>query len=189
MKERIDPGKQFKEVLDACLQDVLRPLVRLMLKMGVPFPYVARQMKHAYLHVIQEEFALPNRKLSRSRMALLSGLSRPDVQTLLGEPTEADLDPFLWNRRVRVLRGWIKDPDFQDKGGKPLVLPKEGEKSFKSLCQRYGTDVPYRAILDNAMEEGLVAYNEEGLLELQSPVVERFEHGLKQLQEQSCCKC
>ena len=88
-----------------------------------------------------------------------------------------------------MLRGWINDPDFQDKGGKPLSLPKEGGLSFKSLCQRYGTDVPYRAILDNAMEEGLVAYNEEGLLELQSPVVERFEHGLKQLQEQNCCKC
>ncbi len=189
MKERIDPRKQFKEVLDACLQDVLRPLVRLMLKMGVPFPYVARQMKHAYLHVIQEEFALPNRKLSRSRMALLSGLSRPDVQTLLSGPTEADLDPFMWNRRVRVLRGWMNDPDFQDRGGKPLLLPKEGEKSFKSLCQRYGTDVPYRAILDAAMEEGLVARNEEGLLELQTPVVERFEHGLKLLQEQNCCKC
>ncbi len=186
MKERVDPGKQFKEALDACLQQALRPLVRLMLKMGVPFPYVARQMKRAYLHVIREEFALPNRKLSRSRMALLSGLSRPDVQGLLGEPVEVDLDPFLWNRRVRVLRGWIRDHDFQDKGGKPLVLPKEGELSFKTLCQRYGTDVPYRAILDSAMEEGLVARNEEGMLELQTPVVERYEHGMRLLEEQGC---
>ena len=105
------------------------------------------------------EFGIPGRKQTVSRVSILSGLSRKEVQRLLGEQaqtagTEAQ---ERYNRAARVIAGWVRDKEFTDAAGDPLPLTQAGGgASFSLLVKRYSGDVPSRAVLDELLRVGAV---------------------------------
>jgi len=114
--------------------------------------------KHTYVEVAAEEFGIPGKKTSISRVALLSGLTRKEVQRLLDAPAIEDTDAGeRYNRAARVVAGWVRDADFSDADGNPKVLTlQEGEASFAALTRRFSGDIPSRAILDELLRVGIV---------------------------------
>jgi hypothetical protein len=60
--------------------------------------------KHAYVEVAATEFGIPGKKQSTSRIALLSGLTRKEVQRLLDAPAANDKDSEAGERYVRTFR-------------------------------------------------------------------------------------
>ena len=72
---------------------VLRPLVRLLLRYGVPFGAFSELAKGAYVEIAREEFGIPGRKQSDSRVAVLTGLSRKKVHRVsrLERPDDAGM--------------------------------------------------------------------------------------------------
>lgn len=151
---------------------ILHALVRVLLHHGLPLPAFVELAKRAYVDVSQVEFAIPGRKPSASRVALLTGLTRKEVQRLAGASADLATDPAsdltaAHNRAARVVAGWVRDADFQDADGLPRRLAiEEGPTSFPALARRYSGDVPFRAVLDELQRVGTVERGTDGSVTL-----------------------
>jgi hypothetical protein len=115
--------------------------------------------KQVYVEVGMREFGIPGRKPTVSRVSILTGLSRKEIQRLLGEQAQgAGTDAQeTYNRAARVIAGWVRDKEFTDAASEPLALNQAGAKaSFSLLVKRYSGDVPARAVLDELLRVGAV---------------------------------
>jgi hypothetical protein len=115
-------------------------------------------VKQAYVRVALDEFGIEGRAATTSRIAILTGLTRKEVQALLGRRLDGE-DRYgeEYNRAARVITGWLRDPDFGDGEGHPYPLRLAGKRrSFSWLVKRYSGDIPVRAMLDELVRVGAV---------------------------------
>lgn len=137
---------------------LLRPLVRFLLRQGISHAAFSDMAKWVYVDVASKEFGIKGRKQTKSRVAVLTGLTRRQVNTLQGsEAPYQDETPDAFGRAARVLRGWGETDRYCDVGGQPLDLPVDGDSpSFADLVRDFGGDAPTRAILDELVNVGAV---------------------------------
>jgi Family of unknown function (DUF6502) len=149
------------------LAKLLRPLVRLLLKHSFPYSAFESIAKRVYVETAMADFALPGKKPSISRAAILTGLTRKDVNLLLAEPSSrADLSGAYYNRAARVLTAWVREPRFAGLGESPQPLPIDGPDGFGELVRLHGGDVPTRAVLDELQRVGAVQVLADGRVAL-----------------------
>ncbi|UZD64923.1 DUF6502 family protein [Marinobacter sp. AN1] len=157
--------------LHSALYRILRPLVRLLLRNGVPFGDFAELARRAYIETALKDFPERGRKMTDSRAAVLTGLTRKEVkrqrEILSGQPLEPRQNR-QGNRASRVVAGWVHDPRFQDAVGHPAVLTLDGSAGFAELVRLYSGDMTPRAVLDELLRVGVVAWKAEegGMVEL-----------------------
>jgi len=151
-----------KALATACAR-LLRPLVRILLRNNVSHQTLADLAKQVYVEVANSEFGIHGKKQTISRIAILTGLTRKEVQRLLAPKTSADTSPSEeYHRAARVITGWVRDPDFGNKG-RPFPLRMEGKRaSFSELVKRYSGDIPVRAMLDELLRVGAVKQLKDG---------------------------
>jgi hypothetical protein len=147
-----------QSVLEAAAGRVLRSLARVLMRYGVSVQAFIDLAKRAYIGAAQCDFTLPNRKMTGSRLALVTGLTRKDVQRLISDQAPSDEKALARvNRAVRVIAGWRRDATFHGEAGVPAVLRLDGEpSSFAELVRRYSGDIPVRAVLDELLRNGSV---------------------------------
>lgn len=151
---------------------LLRPLVRILLRHGISFADFAEVARRVFVEVADEDFRLPGRKQTQSRISMLTGIHRKEVARLQSlPPIETDALDLQYNRGVRVTSGWRRDETFTDVRGRPLALPFDGELSFTELARRYSGDLPARAVLDELLRVGTVLRDGDGLIRLQDDAV------------------
>ena len=100
-------------------------------------------------------------RVTTSRIALLTGLSRANVAQIRRLAKPSGGPNHHRPRHDRVIAGWKSDPQYLDASGKPSVLAKTGKESFASLCKKYSGDIPPRAILDELLSSKLVAVSRD----------------------------
>jgi hypothetical protein len=144
-----------KAPLRTALLRLLRPIVNLLIKNEISHSEFSEIAKESYVVVAHNDFAIPNRKKTFSRAAVLTGLSRKEVVRLLRGETSTINPPIIRvNRAARVVTGWLNDDDFLDHAGAPRRLPlrsglsNESGLTFNELVERYSGDITARAILD-----------------------------------------
>jgi len=149
---------------------LLRPLVRILLRHGIPCDALCMVARHVYVRVAAEEFTLPGRKQTISRVSILTGLPRKEVRSIMATTDVQNQEATdRYNRAARVIAGWVRDQEFHDKGGNPLALPIEGKTgSFGALVHRYSGDLPVRAMLDELLRVGAVGKTRDGRIRLQA---------------------
>ena len=160
-----------RDPLERALETLLRPIVRLALKRGLASGRFFELVKRAYVAAAQTDFEVPERKLSISRVAVLTGLTRKEASRLMKSDPDAAVGERARrqvNRAARVVSAWVEDPDFHDGRGAPASLPFEGPQSpsFSELVARHGADVPARAVLDELLRVGAVGERADGRLYL-----------------------
>ncbi len=149
-------------------------MFRVVLRNHMSFKAFLDVAKRAYIEVAASEFGIPGKKQSVSRIALLSGLTRKEVQRLLEAHTADDSDAGeRYNRAARVVAGWVRDKDFADDAGHPRALTlQEGDStdraSFADLVRRFSGDIPFRAVLDELLRVGVVEKLADGAVQLKS---------------------
>jgi hypothetical protein len=151
-------NEPMKRVISSALVRLLRPLIMILLRNDIPYGTFADIAKWVYVDVAQKELKIPGRKLSISRVSIITGLSRKEVKRMkeISEPDDLGASE-RYNRAARVISGWLKDPRFINEKGDPRELPFEGGKvSFSSLVKHYSGDVPPRAIRDEMLRVGVV---------------------------------
>jgi hypothetical protein len=159
-----------QQTLVRATRAILRALVRVLLRNGISYGAFSELAKRSYVEAVEQDYRLPGKKLSSSRISTLTGLTRKEVTRLRGMETDEVLENLeRYNRAARVISGWVRDTDFHDAHGQPAVLPMEGEGvSFSSLVQRYSGDIPVRAIFDELQRVGAIEVGEDERLELKS---------------------
>ncbi|MGA7799211.1 MAG: DUF6502 family protein [Gammaproteobacteria bacterium] len=145
--------------LASALLVLLRPLVRILLRNGVAYGTFAELAKKTYVDVAFEEFALPGKKQTMSRVSVLTGLTRKETKRLHQLEGPDDLGAHeRYNRAVRVISGWLNDPRYHDATGNPASLTLEGEPvSFADLVRQYSGDMPTQAMLEVLLSAESVA--------------------------------
>ena len=94
------------QALSAATLRLLRPLVRILLRNNVSHRTFAELAKLVYAEVANAEFGIPGKKQTISRIAILSGLTRKEVQRLLTQPTDTESAvEEEYHRAARVITG------------------------------------------------------------------------------------
>jgi Family of unknown function (DUF6502) len=134
--------------------------VRILLRNGVNFLEFAEVAKAAYVEVAAMDFPVSDRRMSQSRVAIVTGLSRKEVARVIAdEGKDYSEDESKFNRVIRVLAAWHMDAEFTGPYGIPLELEFEndpGKPSFQTLVRKYSGDMPARAMLDELLRVGIV---------------------------------
>ena len=160
----------MKKVLFAAVIRLLRPLVRILLRNGVPYGSFADLAKRVYVDVATDDFGIAGRKQTDSRVSIITGLSRKEVKRVKGLTYPKDTEAAeRYNRAARVISAWVRDKQFSDSKGQPADLPIEGEgATFNELVRLYSGDVPARAILDELARVGTIERLQNGRIRLVS---------------------
>lgn len=154
--------------LNKAMRKLLRPLVRLLLRNGVAYADFALLARQAFVDVAADDFDLPGRKQSVSRISVLTGINRKEVKRLLEEPRDNSV-ATEHNRAAKVVSGWMRDKDYLNKSGKPDTLSwgdPTSAKAFESLVKKYSGDMPARSVLDELVRVGAVQLNDDRQVEL-----------------------
>ncbi|MDH5626263.1 MAG: DUF6502 family protein [Nitrospira sp.] len=152
------------QALSAATRKLLVPLVRIFLRNGKAAKSLYDLVKQVYVDLAKEEFGIGEKQATVSRIAILTGLTRKEVQALLAHPTNDDGSAEgEYNRAARVIAGWLRDSKFSDGRGHPTPLPLEGKRgSFAALVKLYSGDIPVRAMLDELLHVGAVERLKDG---------------------------
>jgi Family of unknown function (DUF6502) len=153
--------------LHNALRKVLRPLVRLMLSYGVNYPMVLDDLKRVFISVAEEEFPLEGKAQTNSRITLLTGVHRKDVQRIREIENETPEPPQSIGAQIIGL--WLGNKKYLDASGKPIDLPRlasRGEVSFESLVASISKDFRSRPVLDEWLSQGFVSLDNDDFVHL-----------------------
>jgi hypothetical protein len=151
----------------AIVVKLLKPIARLLMKLEVSHSEFSELSKKAYVEAAFEHFGIPGKKLTVSRVSVLTGLSRKEVVRLYNDQSNSPEPKIKPNRSARVVTGWLSDAEFLSKEDNPRVLPLQGENSFATLVKRYSGDITAGAILDELLNAGVVRRLDGKMLQLE----------------------
>ena len=147
-------------VLGLAVRQILHPLVRMLLRAGVPCGTFVEQAKRVYVDVARGEFKVEGRKPSISRTAVITGLTRKEVSRLWKIPEETHESAVeKYNRAARVIAAWVRDPQY-------TAAAADAEPSFNGLVAEASGDMPPRAVLDELIRVGAVEEQNNGRFRL-----------------------
>jgi len=166
------PGAaQPATALVRALRHLLQPLVRVLLRHQITFPYLSALLKGVYVEVGEHELAGASGPASASRLSLLTGIHRKDIRRLREEPSEGYAPPRAVSLGARLVARWTAAPEFLDTKGRPRPLartagdPKRGP-CFDELVASVSTDIRPRAVLDEWLRLGNVELDSEDCVRL-----------------------
>jgi len=162
----------LNDVIKKMLIQIFRPLVRILLRLNVPFHVVSDILKWTYVDVANKNFGINGKKPTKSRIAVISGLSRIQVdQQLKLNLFNADNSHRKWHRAGRVLTGWVEDEDYQNHQGKPkdIAIEDDSNINFTKLVEKYSGGATYKSVLDELLQAEAVVINANNEVKLIKP--------------------
>jgi hypothetical protein len=160
-------GESIKFTLLRAYQVLLGPLIRILLRQGISYAEFSEIAKAVYVEVALKDFKVAGRRATRTRVAVMTGLTRKEVKRVIDEAVKDRYEPkSKFSRLGRVLVGWHTDTDFTGPYGLPLELQYEtnnpGEPTFAELVKRHSGDMSPRSILDELIRVGAVRETDAG---------------------------
>ncbi len=170
----MDLGELKQTALGAC-QTFMRPIARLLLRMGIGYKEFAEAAKVAFVDVASSDYGLRGRQTNISRVAVMTGLTRKEVKKLRNFISGQEVFEAYKSRLGPcsvVTHFWHHDPDYQDDAGNPRILPIEGAvPSFATLVRKYGGDIPSGAMLKELIRTGVAEMDGEEYLRAKTEFV------------------
>jgi len=146
------------------LRRLLRPLVRLLLRHQATYPFLASQLKSIYVELAEDEFGIPGKAQTTSRVSLLTGIHRKDVKRLRETPVDVEAPPGNVSLGAQLVLRWTASPEYLDEEGHPRALPRLAgdavSPSFESLVVSVSKDIRARAVLDEWLRLGVARVDE-----------------------------
>lgn len=142
--------------LHAMLAELADPLMRA----GITPRLFGDIAARAFVTAACRASTLRNGRINQSRVAVLTGLSRAEVRSVVRGPRSTK--PRFQPRTQRVINGWLSDPRYLVRAGDPRPLPANGPRiSFATLVKKYAGDVPHHAVLEELRRLRLVKEDRE----------------------------
>ncbi|MDJ0918962.1 MAG: DUF6502 family protein [Woeseiaceae bacterium] len=152
-------SQSVKESLSRAIALMLKPLIRLLMAQGITHADFSEVAKEVYVETAIRHFE-ESGTINKSRIAILTGLTRKEVKSVIDRTLEASPTRKRTSRPERVLTGWYSDPKYTGPYGIPLELPYEGVesdgKTFVNLVREYSGDMAPRQMLNELMTSGAV---------------------------------
>ena len=152
--------KNKEMVLAKAISKMLKPLARLLIHQNITYVGLQNLLKRTYVEVAEENCTLVNKRITDSRISLLTGIHRGDVKRIRTEhknqPTEKELKASLSSQLMSV---WVGHQGYLNDYGEPLDLYRnkaDGAPSFEELVLSVSKDKHPRSILDEWLVQNLV---------------------------------
>ena len=146
----------------SALRKILRPLVKFMVANQVTYPFLISMLKSVYVDVAEQDFPVPGKKQTDSRINLLTGVHRKDVKRLRSEEDIPETRPMNISVGSQIVARWIGDKQLQNPDGTPKILPLQDQDefsndSFEGLVANIAKgDIRPRVVLDELMRLDMV---------------------------------
>ncbi|MDX1923003.1 MAG: DUF6502 family protein [Alphaproteobacteria bacterium] len=162
--------KNKKNLLKQALRHLLQPLVRLLLQHGVSHREFVDLSKRVFFESGRKILEAQPAKISHSQLAVLTGLHRKDITSLMEEAEGSEESPKESSPLFAVIAEWMTNPIFLDKHKVPLKLPYASTdtktKTFTMLVESVSKDVRAKVHLEELQRLGLVDVDADNLLTL-----------------------
>lgn len=155
-----------KRDLLAAFRSLMTPLIRILLRSGITFQEFAGVLKDVYVTVCAREMTLPGRKMTLSRVAIATGLTRREVAKIIRN--EGKTQWGVWSNAglaASILETWHTDPAFLAPYGYPRDLKIDGTdevSTFEDLTRRFSSDVPHEILVGELVRVGAATLLEGG---------------------------
>jgi hypothetical protein len=146
----------IQEALLVSLASVLKPLVRLMLLLGVGYREFDAIARGVFVDVASVDYGIRGRPSNMSRVSAITGISRKEVSRLRDKAIPRLSRASEVNPAAVVLHYWHHDGDFCHGANEARPLPFQGPLSFSALVGRYGGDIPPGAMRAALLQAGTV---------------------------------
>lgn len=170
MKNQSPSASESQPPIVAAIRYLLRPLVRLLLSNSISFPVFCEHVRATYVRVAEDEFKLPSKPQTDSRISLLTGIHRREVSRLRNEKS-ADINLSQHaSMSALLLTIWNGRPEYLDAQGLPAPLPRLASNhkgaSFESMVQSVSKDFRARVVLDEWLRQGIVTLDSDDKVHL-----------------------
>ena len=170
------------------LKRVLKPLVKFLLKHGITFTALQDALKSLYVEVSIESGKLETKRMTDSRISLLTGIHRKEVKRLrecLEHGETVPLGERQASLGAAVMAKWLSSPDYVEDTGHPCEIPKTGAApSFEALVYSVSKDKHFRSLLDDwlaqeivTLEDNFLTLQQQGLVPSEDEVEKLFFAG------------
>ena len=150
--------------LEISIKNILKPLARLLIKFEISHGKFTEYSRIAFAEAAYDYFKLPKKKMTFARVAVLTGLSRKQVISLLSDNTNTPSTPKISQSRTsRVILGWVSDDNFCHNGVPKALSLRKGPYSFIKLVEKYSGDMSVRSVLDEMLCSNIVAQDGDKL--------------------------
>ncbi len=160
-----EESRSKETIIANAISKMLKPLVRLLIHQNITYVGLQNLLKRTYVEVAEEGCAIDNKRLTDSRISLLTGIHRGDVKRIRTEgvlqPTEKELKASLSSQLMSI---WSGHKDYLDADGSPITLFRykiDGSPSFEELVLSVSKDKHPRSVLDEWLSQELIEILEE----------------------------
>jgi general stress protein 26 len=164
-------GKSNSPIV-AAIFHILRPLVRLLLLNGVTFPAFTDQIRLTYVKIAEDEFKLDSKPQTDSRISLITGIHRREVNRLRKEQAAKVSLSQRASMSGLLLTIWTGHAEYLDENGAPRALPRWAKDSagvsFESMVQSVSKNIRARAVLDEWLRQGLITLEQDDKVHLRA---------------------
>ena len=185
MAEKDLNSQQASSLVFAAISKTLKPLVRLLLHYGIGYPQLIALLKRLYVGAAEEELNTAEKRVSDSRITLLTGVHRKDVARLRREYAENHQEAVegfsqessadnpnnnTASLGARLVAEWMANPRFlqqERKDNPPAPLPFRDSESrgHADFCELVETvcrkDIRPRSVLDEWLRLGIVSVSDD----------------------------
>lgn len=157
----------IQKTLHQAVRHILTALARTLLRNGMAYGEFDQIARKCFADVAFKEFAPNGKKQTVSNVAIITGLNRKEVKRMLElDEDQTGSDNRQYNRSIRVIGGWINDPDYLRADGLPRDLTVEGEHSFSTLVRQYSGDMPVMAMHKALTKSANICMTDDGHVRL-----------------------
>jgi hypothetical protein len=148
---------ELQEALIRATAEAVRPFVKRLLAQRVPFGWVERRLRALFIEVAAAEFAFPGRRVTDSRLTLLTGINRKEVRRLRSERVQAG-GTFSINHMTSLVSRWMTNPATVDGAGHPRPIPYRATRgsSFTKLARQVTRDLAPGILLEQMVASGAI---------------------------------
>lgn len=147
------------------LARLLRPILRYCLRHNIKHSDLANVLRQELVSLAMEELQASGEKWNVSRLSVMTGLHRREIDRLAINKDHLPRRTHLLNRLVGL---WQSDERFSFKNGKPRPLAEQGEgASFRDLIDQVSRELNPATVLFELERSGLVK-RENGKVTLKS---------------------
>jgi hypothetical protein len=163
-----DANSSLQRTLHLTFRKLLKPIVRLLLTNGINYTMILEDIKHVFVNVADEEFKIHGRPQTNSRITLLTGVHRKDVQRIRNEQSSTiTLDQ---STGAQIVGLWTGNKLYLDANNRPIPLHKNmskgGDLSFEALVASISKDIRAKTVIDEWLRLELVSIDEKDRLVL-----------------------
>ncbi|MBX3703562.1 MAG: hypothetical protein KF822_07305 [Steroidobacteraceae bacterium] len=144
----------------------MTPLIRILVRNGITFQEFAGALKDIYVTVCAREMNVPGRRMTLSRVAIATGLTRREVAKIIR--SEGRTQWGVWSNAglaASVLEAWHTDSAFLAPYGYPRDLKIDGTDAiptFEDLVRRFSADVSHEVLIGELVRVGAARVLEGG---------------------------